>query len=53
MGKKSVDIRIVRRWAQQFKQGEGGKANSCDKPRLVRPVTATDESQQEFVEEII
>ena len=50
-GDKCIDISTVS-WVWQFKQ-EVWEEDLCDKASLGRPVTATDESHQEYVEEMI
>jgi hypothetical protein len=49
---KCVDVSTNRHWVWQFKQGEVREASLFDKTRLGRPVTATDESSQEYFEEL-
>ena len=44
---------IVRRWVTRFKDGEVGQADLSDKTRSGRPVTASDQLNQDRVEELI
>ena len=43
----------VRRWVGRFKDGELGQADLSDKTRSGRPVTASDQLHQDFVQELI
>jgi len=52
-GDQCVDVSTVRRWARRFKGGELGQADLSDKTRSGRPVTASDQLQQDRVEELI
>jgi len=51
-GDKCVDVSTIRHRVQHFKQDEVGEASLFDKARLGRPVTAADESHQEYFEEM-
>ena len=50
-GDKCIDVSTVS-WVWQCKQ-EVGEETLCDEARSGRPVTATDESHQECIEEMI
>ena len=43
----------VRRWVGGFKDGELGKADLSYKTRIGRPMTASDQLNQDRVEELI
>jgi hypothetical protein len=49
-GDNCVDVSTVRRWANINKAGEPGKSDLCDKQRIGRPVTETDELHKEQVD---
>jgi len=51
-GDKCIDVSTVS-WVWQFKQEDAREESLCDKARWGRPVTATDESHQERIEEMI
>ena len=51
-GDKCIDVSTVS-WVWQFKQEEMGEVSWCNQARSGRPVTATDDSHQECVEEMI
>jgi hypothetical protein len=51
-GDKCVYVNMVRLWVWQFKQEEVEEA-SCNKVSSGRPVTATNKSHQEHIEEMI
>jgi hypothetical protein len=52
-GDKCVNVSTVIHWVQQFRQEEVEEASLCDKPQSGRPLTATDKSHQERVEDVI
>jgi hypothetical protein len=52
-GDDCVDESTVRRWAYRCKDGERGKPDLCEKQRIGRPVTITDEFHEEQLDEII
>jgi transposase len=52
-GDDCVNVSTVRRWANRCKDGEPEKSDLCDKQRIARPVTETDEFHKEQVDEMI
>jgi transposase len=52
-GDQGVDVGTVRRWVGRFKDGELGQTDLSEKRRSGRPVTASDQFNQDRVEEMI
>jgi len=52
-GDQCVDVSIVRCWVRRFKDGELEQADLSDKTRSGRPVTASDQLNQDRIEELI
>jgi len=48
-----VDVSTVRRWARRSADSEPGRAELRDEARCGRPVTATDERNQQWIDELI
>jgi transposase len=52
-GYQCVDVSAVRRWVRRFKDGELRQGDLSDKTRSGRPVTASDQLNQDRIEELI
>jgi hypothetical protein len=52
-GDDCVDVSTVHRWANTCKDGEPGISDLCDKQRIGRTVTETDEFHKEQVDKMI
>jgi transposase len=52
-GDQCVDVSTVRRWVGRFKDGRLGQADLSDKTRSGRPVPASDQLNQDRVEDFV